>query len=195
MAEITLYPYDDSSLSSTSPDSNYGLGDGGAIGAVYAGGDKAVLMRLIGRFNVTPVQNSTLVSAKLVLSTTTFLGSGRAGTVHRITNPTTYVELEVTWNDEYLDSPWATYGGEYTTPPPGVGFTMPGGAGDWEIPGMLAFVTDAIASRSNIVTVILRLDDESPGASQYVANEAWRLVVTDTSVGAGREQHDHIQIM
>ena len=194
MAEATFYGLE-SSLLFTSPDTNYGSGDGVTIGAVYAGGDKAALARFIFRCDVSALAAYPIISAKLVLNATTAGGPAYTGTVNRCTRPVGWVELETTWNDEYSGQAWGSGGGDFTTLPPAVALTLPTSPGVWEIPGMADFVTYSRMDRSGIVSVIGKLNDESPGGTSWVVNDSIRLSVNYTLEESGREQHDHIQIM
>jgi hypothetical protein len=57
---------------------------------------------------------------------------------------------------------------DQTTPTP-VAFSGLPSTGVNVMTGMLAFVTDAIASRSNIVSIRGQIDDEDPGSTKWCA--------------------------
>lgn len=147
------------------PDTNYGVGPL-LCGSIFLGEEKTDLWRPIANWDVSSIAAETITAAKMRRYIGVDYGAERAGKVYRCTRPADWVESEVTWNDYKSGTAWTTAGGDYdgVTPTP-VGYTPSNGVGWQEITGLLAFVTDAIASRSNIVSVILRLDDENPASA------------------------------
>lgn len=206
MDEATFVASIDSSMDMVNSSTNYGTFTRLGVGVVISGGSKLVLRRAIGNFNVSSIANATINSAKLVhLVDTTFAGAA-TGKVSRCARPATWKEHEVTWDRYRTADPgtWTAGGGDSDiVTPPGVNFTLPEANGGWEIIGMAGHVTDAISNRSNIVSVILYMDNENPSASnflqfasrEYVTEaDRWRLVVAYTlAESAGREAHEQIQ--
>jgi hypothetical protein len=199
MAALTIYPSADSTMLFQSPDSNYGSLESIEEGAFYAGGVKALLRRSIVNFDVSAIASRTITAAKVIRTVWSRTGSGEPATVYRCTRPSTWTEGGVTWNRYDGTNLWTAAGGDYdgSTPTP-VGYSLPGAVGEMEITGLAGFVTDAIASRGNIVSMIFRLDDEGPGSTQWHIFYAkgddghpWRLVVEHSGppIGVRRERY------
>ena len=205
MAEVTIYANKDSYMNALATGVNYGSLAEVRVGAVYISAVKAVAHRAIGNFNVQALASATIVSAKLVQHVASATGTG-VGDVTRNTRPETWTEFGVTWDDYDGVVAWTAGGGDLDEVTPGnVAFTLPNATGDWEITGMAGYVTDAIANRNNIVSVILRLDDEDPGSDNFAGwysqdykginppspNVHWKLVVTYTGTYLGSLPHQH----
>jgi hypothetical protein len=202
VAALTIYPAADSFLQFQSPDTNFGSNESMQEGAFYAGGAKAVLCRTIANFDVSAIASRTITAAKIIRTVWSRTGSGEPATVYRCTRPSTWTEGGVTWKKYDGTNNWTTAGGDMdgATPTP-VGYTLPGSTGEMEITGLAGFVTDAIASRGNIVSMIFRLDDEGPGSTQWhlwhsgeavpSTGHPWRLVVEHDGppIGVRRERY------
>jgi hypothetical protein len=162
-------PTIDSFMSGVSTTTNYGTLNLAGPSTVYAGGSKTELTRPILNFDITSIAGQTLVTAKLRLYVGDLYNPVGAK-VYRCTRPATWTELGVTWNKYDGTNNWTTAGGDYdaATPTP-VAFTTGVSQFAWfEITGLLAFATDAIANRSNVVSLILRLDDEAPDSNDGI---------------------------
>lgn len=204
MATATFVATIDSYLEKVhGPDTNYGWLEYAVVGPVYMGGSKAGLFHAIGNFDVSSLAGEDITAAKLVHNIIVRDGSGAANWVKRCTRPSTWTELGVTWNKYNGTNNWTAAGGDWdnTTPTP-VGFNIPASTGAFEITGMLAFVIDAIANRSNIVSVFYLPDNADPGSTQSMrwdtregATEAlrWKLVVEYSPVDLGRRSFDELR--
>jgi len=187
----------DSEMNYGAPTYNYGAVGNVIVGAIYAGGGKSGLFNSIGNFDVSVLTGATLLAAKLVHQVIERQG-GNPAKVLRCTRPATWTELGVTWDKYDGTNNWTAGGGDVdeTTPTP-VAFNIPASTGVFEILGLLAFVTDALANRSGIVSVIYRSDNQAPGTSQYMSFKSsentpeadrWRLVVEYASGDLGRRR-------
>jgi hypothetical protein len=168
MTEATFNPTIDSFMDLENPASNNGGSATLLLGSRYFGSTKTQLGRVIYNFNVSALVGlyASIDAAQLEL---TFVGSAGAtnpdpalSTLYRCTRPATVTENGVTWDKYDGSNAWTTGGGDYdaSTPTP-VAFNIASGATSATITGLLAFVTDAITNRSNIVSLIHRIDDES----------------------------------
>lgn len=175
-------------------DANDGAGLNVAMGVQYMGEEKTYWHRPIGNFDVSSIATSVINSAKMRCYAWNIWALSCNATIYRCTRPSTWTEMGVTANDYDGVNPWTAPMGDYevangeaVTP---VGFVGPAGAGWHEIEGLLEFVTDAIANRSNIVSVIMRLDDEDPAvndgfrwySSEYVTDAGlrWEIEIDHT---------------
>lgn len=189
MPDFTFYPHIDGDMEGiATPSQTRGAYTATVVGVAYSGETKAFLWRTIAFFDVGSIAGGTITAAKLRLYTTGGrTGGAAAATVYRCTRPLTVVESQFSWNNYKTGTAWTTAGGDYdgSTPTP-VGFTHPASSGWHEITGLSGFVTDAIANRQSIVALLLRDDDEDPGANAYVSYDskegtnAPQLVVTCT---------------
>lgn len=172
MSTITIHATIDSYMEGiVGPHVNFGSTVGTAARVVYAGGDKAFLARAIGNFSVSPVAADTINSASLWLYHYTLSGTPSTY-ISRCTRPADWVEDEVTWDDYSAGNAWTAGGGDVDdTTPTKVTFSLAAGSGWQEVTGLKAHVDDAIASRGNIVSLIVRLAGEDPGSS---AGHIWR---------------------
>ena len=150
------------------------------LGVQYIGGSKGFLRRCLGSFDVFGLAASgraltpsdTLTAAELVLQTLTVIGpTGWGAKVERITRAD-WDYTVADWTRYKVGALWTTAGGDAGTPPAAVAFTTPAVAGEQVIGGLLAYVTDAIASRGGKVLLRLKADDEAPAQTQWVAYEA-----------------------
>ncbi|MDP3768699.1 MAG: DNRLRE domain-containing protein, partial [Dehalococcoidia bacterium] len=173
---------------------NYGALTVVEHGIDYAGPDKSVWRRALGNFDVAPLSGRTINSAKLVRRMVFIAGSPVSARVSRCTRPADWVESEVTWLNYKSGSAWTAGGGDYDdVTPVKVDYTEASGNGEHEITGLAAFVTDALNNRSGIVSVIMRLVEESPGVDQYYqwrakeygGRDRWRLVVDHSGAPIG----------
>lgn len=168
MATATFQASKDSQMEGiTYPNNNYGGATILSTVVMYASGTKAFLFRPIVNFDVSSIAGHTINSAKLVAVATSTSGSGWTAKVSRCTRPATWTEMGVTWNKYDGSNAWTAGGGDFDdTTPAAVIFSDPGGAGSFDITGLVNHVTDAISNRSNIVSLILRLSDEDPGVNE-----------------------------
>ena len=164
MTVAQFTPTKDSILFQDLPTTNDGAGSVLQEYVEIVGGAKTLWRRAILAFDVSSVAGEAINSAKLVRQVSNVLGAGDCW-VTRITR-TDWVEAQVTWNNYKSGSPWTAGGGDIDAGTPAqVGFSEPGGVGSQEVAGLVAFVTDAIANRGNVVTFIVRMKDESAGGS------------------------------
>jgi hypothetical protein len=150
------------------------------LGVQYLGPTKAALRRCIGVFDVfgaalsgRPLTASdVLVSAELVLEVVTVVGpAGWGAGIERVTR-LDWDYTTSTWNEYKAGGAWTVAGGDVASPPAAVAFTSPAMNGEQVIGGMIAFVTDAIASRGGKVVLRLKADDEVPAQTQWCSYEA-----------------------
>jgi len=147
------------------------------LGGRYVGSAKYQLNRPIMNFDVSALAGKTINAAELRLDVEISQnpatgGESRRGrwggattcTIYRCTRPTTWTEAGVTWNKYNGVSNWTSAGGDFdrTTPAP-AGFEMALATGMQVIPGLKGFVEDALANRGNVLSVIVKADDEAPG--------------------------------
>ncbi|MGH6999371.1 MAG: DNRLRE domain-containing protein [Phenylobacterium sp.] len=167
MATAELTATIDSSMDKEAPTNNYGALVFLWLGANVSGGSKTENRRSILNFDVSSLAGATINSALLRRAIQSSTGGGFAATVYRCTRPADWVEAEATWNNYKSATAWTAAGGDYdaSTPTP-VGYTEPGATGQFDITGLAAFVTDALANRSGIVSVILRANDEAPTSTE-----------------------------
>jgi hypothetical protein len=195
MPELTIVADIDSYMDGHDPDSNFGAGALINMGTVYQGGDKDALNRAIASFDVSQLAGETILAAEMRRALTLTAGAGADVTIYRCTRPAQWTENGVTWNKYDGSHDWASAGGDYdaTTPAP-VGYTIPEDAGNHTVAGLKGFIDDALLNRNGIVSIIIRLDDEVPEATQrelwhhgaYPTEAlAWRLVVEYVSIATG----------
>lgn len=136
------------------------------VGTFFLLGSKQNLYRTIAGFDVfgpasagRPLTaNDALTSAELLLNIDLVIGpTGLASTVDRISRAD-WNYLECSWNAYRTAAAWTAGGGDIAAP--AVGFTSPTALGPYTISGLLAFVTDAIASRGGRVLMRLKLNTE-----------------------------------
>ena len=157
----------DSYMDSVNPNTNYGNVTI-KMGVAVVVDQKGLQARAIGNFDVSILSGKTINSAVLYRSFQGGVGTNVACTVYRCTRPATWTEAGVTWNKYDGTNVWTAAGGDMdgTTPTP-VAFQT----GDNPLTGLVNFVTDALNNRNGIVSLILRLDNESPGESHWIAWE------------------------
>lgn len=195
MAELIINVDIDSLMEGvTNPDTNYGASNGLGVGAIVVAGEKAFLYRAIGNFDVSALSGEVINSAKLECYVYSTAGGSFAASVYRCTRPATWTEGGVTWNKYDGINAWTAGGGDYDagTPPP-VAFATRVPVGWMTITGMKGFVDDALSLRSDVVSLILKADDEDPAATETCTwyqkdfgSNIWRLVVTYGEVAARR---------
>ncbi len=174
MATIQIQASIDNYLIGVVPneDLNAGASISIAIGTFFSGETKLAIDRPIVNFDVSSIATATINSAKLVREVWSVTNGGFSAKLSRCTRPSTWVELNSTWNDYDAPISWSSVGGDFDDVTPGVvTYTEASGTGSDEITGLLDYVTDAISNRSNIVSLILRASDEEPGAT---ARNFWR---------------------
>jgi hypothetical protein len=159
------YPTIDSFMDQYNADVNYGSENQLGVQVLYFGGNKTDGPdRAILNFDVTGLTVGDVGAVSLFVLPSNCAPSAAAH-IYRCTRPSTWTEAGVTWN-KYDGTNWTAGGGDYdaSTPTP-VAFNTSTQTGVWfEIPGLKDFVTDAI-TRSNIVSIIMRLDAETPSSS------------------------------
>lgn len=168
-------------------DNNHGGFNAVGHGVEYAGDDKTSLKRPIANFDVSRLAGRTINSAKLRRYVIVRSISGTMTTrVSRCTRPADWVEDEVTWDEYASGSAWTAEGGDFddTGPPAAVDQDEPDASLWTDFTGLKAFVTDAIDNRNGIVSLILRLTDETPEVTQKLdwhamnrGSRIWRLIV------------------
>lgn len=174
MAVALFLPAIDSWMDGASgnQDDNHGAATSLELGPAFAGADKTKLARAIVNFNVAPIAGSGYTAAELRVYRSGSSGDPFAATIYRCTRPSTWTEGGVTWLKYNGSSSWTAGGGDYdaSTPAP-IAFTALN-AGWNIITGMKPFVDDAISSRGNLVSLILRANDENPGTTRWVATNS-----------------------
>jgi hypothetical protein len=171
MPEIMYEPYADAAMSGINPDTNYGAGTSISLGVAYFGGGKSEFYRAILDFDVSDLAGESIASARLERFVYDVVGEPGAGAqIVRCTRPGAWVDSEVTWNNYKTGSAWTTPGGDLSLVAPApVAYTEAGVTGWHAVTGLGAFVDDALANRGGIVSLVLRLADETPDASaEYV---------------------------
>jgi hypothetical protein len=158
-------------------DTNYGAASAIAHGTLYEGA-KTNLDRPIANFDVSLVAARTINAAELHRSFAGGFGVSFGAKIFRCTRPTTWTELGVTWNKYDGTNSWTAGGGDYdsSTPTP-IAFTE--GAAE-TITGLKPFVDDAIANRGNILSIIIRADNEDPGIDAWIS---WHSKDTPSPIG------------
>ncbi|MEX0785927.1 MAG: DNRLRE domain-containing protein [Dehalococcoidia bacterium] len=189
MPELTVQPAKDSYLSAVAKDTNYGAGQFALVRVVYAGDLKLAWERAIGNFDVSVLAGATIESAKLVRHVWSLPGGGgHDAIISRCTRPADWVENQVTWNKYRTGANWTAAGGDFDDAVPGaITYSEPTSTGDHEVPGLKPHVEDALANRSGIVSLLIRLADEDPDVDQgagwrtkeYGA-DVWRLTIDYT---------------
>jgi hypothetical protein len=192
MAELTVEADIDAYMMGAPPelkDVNFGDVTTIRLGISYDGGVKSFWYRPIGNFDVSALAEASLNSAKLVREMSFATSGGVASKLSRCTRPAAWTEDGVTWNKYDGTNDWTAGGGDFddTGPPAVIDYTEPSGAGTHELAGLLGFVQDALDNRNGIVSIIIRLADESPGVSQRFdwrskeyGSDIWRLVIDYT---------------
>lgn len=192
MTLVTVPVQIDNSMDGVKKDINYGAAPALEIGPVFVN-SKSKLRRAIGNFDVSDLQGLTINAAQLERVYSGASGPAFAATIRRCTRPAQWTEDGCTWNKYDGVNDWTDPGGDVdnTTPTP-IGYTEPT---SYPYPfvttGFKAFVEDALANRSGIVSLIIRADDEDPGSTRWRAwrskeranEDIWRLVIDYVSVG------------
>lgn len=187
METITIPAARDSYLSQVQDTTNFGAGTFVVHDVMYAGGTKTQWRRGIVNFDVSALAGGAqIIAAKLVRELTVIVNPGRQAILSRCTRPADWLENEVTWTWYRVGAAWTHGGGDYDDagPPAAVTYTEAASTGVHELPGLAAFVTDALANRGGIVSLITRLADEDPDVttqygwhSREAGAQGWRLVI------------------
>lgn len=187
MSIVIVYPVIDAWLDYLTPDTNNGASAGMFNGVLYLGAAKTALHHAIGNFDVNHLRGRTINSAKLQRTIYQVTGSGGVGAkLSRCTRPATWTEGGCTWNKYDGTNAWTAGGGDVDdVTPTVVSYTEPTGTGVHEITGLAGHVTDALANRAGIVSLLTRLDNEAPATSQafyfrtkeYDGDDRWRIVI------------------
>lgn len=200
MPELTVQCQIDSYMQTPQQDTNFGGDSVILLGATYAGPTKTFLDRPIANFDVGALAGQQINTAKLVRSIVSLAGGGFAAHIFRCTRPATWTELGVTWKKYDGTTEWTTHGGDWDAAvPTPVPYAEATAFGIHEIFGLGEFVEDALTLRSGIVSLIMKADDENPGANHNLGWNArqtppgWQLVIDHGSTadlgrrgGAGR---------
>ncbi len=188
MATKTIAPTIDAVIEGIAfPDSNFGAANYAGARAIYIGADKTFLYHSLGNFDVSALAADTINSASLWMYHYTVSGTPSTY-ISRNTRPSTWVVGEVTWNSFSTGNAWTAGGGDVDdVTPTVVTFSLAAGTGWQEVTGLAGHVTDAIASRSNIVALNIRMVADDPGtpaghfwhATEYLSL-AWYLRIDYT---------------
>ena len=162
MSDVTDHrsPAKDCYMDASAVDTNRNVDAVLKIGTLGKGETFAV--RTILEFDVSFIPTGATIDAtKLRWYCSTAATITEASKVYRCTR-SNWVENQVTWNSYSAGNAWTAAGGDYdaVTPTP-VAFNIAIATGWQEITGLAAFVTDALANRSGLVELILRIDDET----------------------------------
>ncbi len=182
MPQLAVTSAKDSSMNGPSPDTNYGASDTISMGILIAGGSKSQLFRAIVNFDLAALPAGAVVqSAKMQRALTLIDPDGHACRILRCVRASQWTENGVTWNKYDGVNPWTAAGGDWdaSTPAP-ISYIEPLALGVHEIYGLGQFVSDAIAQRGGIVSLIMKNDDEAPNRSQrsqWLAGSFWKLVI------------------
>ena len=153
------------------PTSNFGSEVGTLARVVDSAGDKSFWARAIGNFNLAAYAGHTITSASLHFYHYNRDGAASAY-IARCTRPATWVEDEVTWERASDAQAWTDDGGDFDDgTPTKVTFSLAGSTGWQEVTGLKGHVDDAIANRSNVLAIIVRLADEDP---ETTTGHIWR---------------------
>jgi len=183
VSTATIYCSKDSMMDKLDPDANYNL-DFCRVGPSYSGGSKDTLFRSIGNFDVSSLAGATISAAELHRQIISVSTGGFGAKIARCTRPSTWTEDGVTWNKYDGVNAWTAGGGDLDA---GLEFAYleASANGDHVITGLGALVDDALANRSGVVSVILRIQTD-PGVSAFVDfmsrenTTNWRFVVDYT---------------
>ncbi len=186
----------DSFLYNQSPDANYGSAENFNTTVIIIGGSKTVWQRGILNFDLSsfPGDVADFTAAKLTVDLIGVQNTGEQVDFERCTRPADWVESEVTWNEYSSGNSWTAAGGDKTDVDR-VTTTIPASTGIKGIPGFKTLVEDAIDNRSDILSLIMRMDDESGSGSsrtfqvrstEATAGEPPTLEITYASPDTGR---------
>ena len=184
MTTLTATAQIDSHMDEVNPTTNFGSAGSVECGPVYVLSLTKV-MRGIVNFDVSSLFNRKIESAQLEFSRNGEFNPGFAATIYRCTRPADWTEGGVTWNKYDGSNDWTAAGGDLdlVTPTPKAIASFLPASGVNIITRLKHFVIDAIANRSNIVSLIIKADDEtatSIGETHWVswlAQADWKLVV------------------
>jgi len=196
VAETTFEATIDSYMAAQQSNVNFGNSTALVYAVTIIGGTKQGQRRSIFNFDVSSLSGHTINSAKLSRDLTAIVGTDVGGRITRCTRPSTWVELEVTWAVYSTGNNWTNPGGDFDDVTPGkVDYTEPNATGVHELTGLLAYVTDALDNRSGIVSLINRLQNELPAATEEIdykstehADGGPLLIVDHTPPPAGPSQ-------
>lgn len=182
MPQLIATPTKDSCMNGASPDTNYGASDIISMGILFAGGSKSQLFRAIVNFDLAALPAGAVVqSAKMQRTLSLIDADGHACRILRCVRSDQWTENGATWNKYDGINPWTAAGGDWDASAPApVSYIEPLVLGVHEIYGLGEFVSDAIAQRGGIVSLIMKNDDEAPSRSQrsqWLAGSFWRLII------------------
>lgn len=194
MPTLVLQPTIDSYMSGVQTGTNFGGSTQIIHGLVYSGGTKLQWRRGIVNFDVSALSGAIITSAKLVREVLSVSGAGGVGArLSRCTRPAQWTESGVTWNMYDGVNLWTVGGGDLDDDAPGkIDYSEPSATGDHEIAGLEGYIADALANRGGIVSIITRLQNETPGVTQELnwwsreGANPWRLVVDNERPAPGR---------
>lgn len=167
----------DSMIDAKNTTTNYDSSTTMQLGKRYFGETKTNVYRFLGELDVGTSYipaGATINTAKMVVYIETGGQPGGAATLTR-QRRTDVSEAQCTWDIYKTANNWGTAGCANTTSdidtatPAQVGATLPspGSAGFADLmTGLAAFVTDAIANRSNIVRFRIKMDSEADDGVQ-----------------------------
>lgn len=148
----------------SNPNTNYGVMDTVGVELLFIGEDKAGQFRSIWEFDLSgfPGDVGDITSAQLdiYLDDKMLFYGPYSVSFRRCTQPGIAVATEVTWNEYSSGNSWATAGGS-PTPTDKITFFDSGTAGLRTYTGFGTLTVDAIDNRSNVLSLINRLTDES----------------------------------
>lgn len=180
----------DTYLDSVNAASNYGTTDPLRTGRQQVSRATVGTMRSILEFDISDITaGSTVSTAILTLTVAASPLSAFAGTVYRMTQ-STWVEAQATWNIYKTANNWTSAGGDYDGAS-GVACTFPA-SGSFTV-DIATLAQDAVTSRSGILRILLKKDDETSVANEYLyfssdnatAGNRPKLDVTFTAGGGG----------
>jgi hypothetical protein len=173
------------------PDDCYKGQDRLGVGPQYNAGSKTDLFRAIGNFDVSSMAGAVINEAELHREIIAVNNGGFGAKIARCTRPSAWTE-NVTWNKYDGVNAWTAPGGDFDA---GLDFAYveANALGDHVITGLGALIDDALANRSGIVSVILRIQTD-PGVTANVAFTSfegvpdWRFLIDYTpAAGAPAE--------
>lgn len=142
------------------PDTNWGGGDVLEVRFVPQPKGADIISRSIMDADISAIPGGETINptSKLELYCWS-IQTASAATIHRITEAG-WTEYGSTWNDSDAPTPWATPGGDYSSPT--VPFTTPASLGWSTITGedLAAFLQNALDNWGGIARMLLKVDAE-----------------------------------
>ncbi len=161
-----FYPTKDTLLNAYAPNINYGGYYRLYVRVNYLDEEKSAWFRSLLNFDCSSLAGKQLLSAHLLLYADSTVGVPFTLNFSRNVQPSAWEEYQATWNAYATGFPWLVGGGDFDDlVPPVLPFSPAAGPGWKVVPGLLPHVQDALANRSGLVALNLRLVDEAPGAT------------------------------